>query len=105
MTHILSFDGRGARLALFMPYGGLEDFMRNVNLVRLEDACRHTLEIAHDLIVKYGWGEFKAYGHAEDLLQGMSNTLIALQLYKELSIVIYYDEIVRNRMNKALNAL
>lgn len=69
--------------------------------IRLEDKCRAALKVAYEMIAEYGWDQFKAYAYARDLLQGMSFTLSALELYNELSLVEYYKGIAYNKMIKA----
>lgn len=68
--------------------------------LKLEDACRNTLAKAYYMMTAYKWSQFDAYSYAEDLLQGISLSLWALELYDALDIVRYYKKIAFNRKYK-----
>lgn len=65
---------------------------------RLEDECRKVLSLAYTMVTKHGWSYFKAYAYANDLLDGMSMSLMALGLYTELNLVRYYKNITSHWM-------
>lgn len=95
MTHILSF--RRASCPIYALVAESEDFMRNVNLFRIENSCREILTIAYNLMIDCKWSAFEAYSYANDLLLGMT---YATWNHTELSIIFYYKEVARNKMYK-----
>lgn len=68
---------------------------------RLENACREALATGYTMMVEYGWSQFKAYGYAYDLLEGISMSVTAMKLYGELPLIRYYKRIAFNRSRKA----
>jgi len=77
--------------------------MRDKYLVRLENECREALKVAYDLMIDCEFSQLKAYGYAEDLLEGMFNALMALQLFEYLDLIRYYKAVCRNRRYKEID--